>query len=257
MPEGAIVSVIPRPIYYSTVEHQTLEEYAKDYCNWFAKYDIFTRTNRFYSKTNPNSKWDWWTIGGRYRGRLIAKNYAETQPISGELSVFEKVGGKIRDVAGYDAILWGDIDLASMKKVAEEGRAEWINDIRVKSGLPLVDVELGIRADAKGHQLWRELPEPRPRGSEYTEWLAQNVPNGDLAKKVKEGQWDFPEIGDMTVDEWIRAAPPLASFAVLKDGKWAEIGWWGSENPDWDADYNKIIDTIRPDQWVVVVDCHI
>ena len=36
--------------------------------------DEYENELRFYDKTNPNSKWDWWVPGGRFSGALHDKN---------------------------------------------------------------------------------------------------------------------------------------------------------------------------------------
>ena len=57
----------------------------------------------------------------------------------------------------------------------------------------------------------------------------------------------------------------IATFAIIKDGKWyekGEMGWWGcvgneKEQDHWNEEFAKLFDAIPDDEIVTVVDCHI
>ena len=51
------------PEYY----YETLEEFADEY-HGYSKLDNEEVWGRY---TNPNSKWDWYSVGGRYTGRYL------------------------------------------------------------------------------------------------------------------------------------------------------------------------------------------
>jgi len=53
--------------------YETLDEFAEDWDGW-RKHEV---TGRFGRQTNPNSKWDWWTVGGRWNGGLETKDGQE------------------------------------------------------------------------------------------------------------------------------------------------------------------------------------
>ena len=134
-----------------------------DFNAWVTDYEglSFNSRGRVMRRTNPNAKWDWWVLGGRWRGMLVSK---AAQVVHGSPS-WTNAG---EEVEGVDAAKWSDVE------------------------------------------------------------------NKDLV-----------------------------TFAILKDGHWAErgkMGWWAcvsDANDNWEADSAKIRDTIRPEQWVAVVDCHI
>lgn len=50
---------------------KSIAEWAEDYGGWELRDD-----GRFYKHTNPNAKWDWWKIGGRWEGHLKLKSGA-------------------------------------------------------------------------------------------------------------------------------------------------------------------------------------
>lgn len=67
--------------------------------------------------TNPNRKWDWWLIGGRWRGSLYAKNGSET--LIGETGLF----GSQNTEDGVDGCEIENLDLDRMLAVARERHA--------------------------------------------------------------------------------------------------------------------------------------
>lgn len=78
-------------------------KYNDDNYNYIARY--FSENElRFYDKTNPNSKWDWWVPGGRFSGALHDKN----------------------DVNSFDCLIKKDINIdKSMQPFALIYEGEW------------------------------------------------------------------------------------------------------------------------------------
>lgn len=58
---------------YQLKIYDTLEQFAKDYCG--THFDEKTQSYGYYS--NPNAKWDWYSLGGRWTGRLKLKKGAK------------------------------------------------------------------------------------------------------------------------------------------------------------------------------------
>lgn len=60
--------------------------------------------------------------------------------------------------------------------------------------------------------------------------------------------------------DWTRVKP---SFAVVKDGHWAEKGRMGmfgvvdGEADDWPQTFKALVASVLPEHWVTVVDCHV
>jgi hypothetical protein len=70
---------------------------------------------------NPNSKWDWYSIGGRWTGALILKDDAEGR--LGVSGVFDNQPEHDADISTI-----GDVDWVAMNKLAKEKSAkEWDN----------------------------------------------------------------------------------------------------------------------------------
>lgn len=148
---------------------------------------------RIVKRTNPNKKWDWWVIGGRYSGRLL-------------------VNGRQVDHARF-----GDIDMDEMRAANRARRARSVEEAQAEV------------ADGKSEGIVRYL---------YGDHIF------DLDYIDRDQAW---------------------TFAALKDGKWlerGEMGWWGAVSneqapEDWDEAYRIVLASLRPDQHVWIVDCHI
>lgn len=195
----------------------------------------FIRDGRCYRKTNPNKKWDWWVVGGRWSGML------------------EPYG---------DSVRLGDMDIPAMQ------------DAEVAVKLPEYDVFQAIVAGR-----------PAPDWDTVRE---ETVAAGGTIEQAREKYWNDPVILDLkaaplfkerwdlnravkqmncTREKFIERTrkQTLQSFAVVKDGKWYErgdMGWWGvvideKDIDTWDDEFTKMIESLPPDTWLTVVDCHI
>ena len=210
-------------------------------------------------RTNPNNKWDYWRVGGRYRAKLQVKDGVASAVASEPSWEFE--GQPVPE--GFDSACVADIDFDKMKAVAVQSREEWVRVCLTKCGLSREAFGVGCSQQKESHAKWMELtpPEQRPRGTEYKQWLRE-VGYVNLADAM-EGNWEIPDIGTMTLDQWIAAAPPLSAFAVVKDGNWYEqgrMGWWAcvsDEDDQWDEKFNELVASLQPTQWITFLDCHI
>ena len=75
------------------------------------------------STYNPQSKWDWWTLGGRWTGFYSPKPNAERPTFTGSPGVF---GGPAED-GKVDCIARGDVDEAAMlaSNRRDDGAPPW------------------------------------------------------------------------------------------------------------------------------------
>lgn len=234
-----------------TSDVEDIEAWAKDYGGWFK------RDGRFFDRTNPNKKWDWWAVGGRYNGRLLT--VAGADGIKGE-------GGLMTPVkdTGFDAARRDQLDFVAMKRARESERQVWLDDVVAKAGLAPSEVDAAFLAVARYNAEWLNLPHPRPRGAEYYAWVRSRGPDGDLAARLSEPNFSLPEV-TTTAAEWVSAAPAITAFAVLKDGEWTErgsMGWWGmvaheKDSAEWEPTVSALVDTLPDECWITVVDCHI
>ena len=234
LPDGATEETMPQR-EFSAATGESLQDFAMDWGGWSMKDD-----GRFYDRTNPNKKWDWWSVGGRYSNRL-------------------RVNGEKSDQARV-----ADLELSAMKRANQGEREQWIGRCCSEAGITREELEIACREDGPAHDDWMALPEPKPRGEAYREWLTEQ--GGDRAILAKARRcWDIPNTGGKSFAEWIDGTSALSTFAVVKDGQWFErgnMGWWGvvfdEKDPDeWDRELDRLVGNLGPDQYVTFVDCHI
>lgn len=182
------------------------------------------------NRTNPNAKWDWWVIGGRYAGRILTK--------TGEL---------------HNEARKGDIDFDTMRqKAASTAEVDYDSAHRIIAG----------RIFTPWSQIQKEYEGRTDDGRAF--YHAQPVIQDWQANDAR--RWDDPE--DYLVDReaFIELArkKAFASFAVLHEGKWSErgeMGWFGCVADDkgdsWYEGFSALIDGLSDDTMLTFVDCHI
>jgi hypothetical protein len=253
LPAGAVESDIPADVArLHGIGYATLTECAKDY------FGAFEHGGRFFRRTNPNKKWDWWQIGGRYSGKLHVKGGA--MALTGDRSWTNKDEA----IAGVDAAQRGNLDLDAMKREQQDHRRERAEDCCTKAKRPMSDLDIACRIAPKAHAEWLTLPEPRPRGGDYASWIEAHGGEWQILAAFQRACWELPEPSpNQNLTEWIDAAPAISSWAVVMDNQWFEkgkMGWWCMSSDDkanWEDHFNDLFGLIRDDQWVAVVDCHI
>lgn len=213
---------------------------------------------RIIRRTNPNHKWDYWRVGGRYAGKFQIKGRiaAPRKDLSWE---WEREPD-IERPTGVDQCRKDALDFDAMKAAAVASRRKFWDECLAKSELTADELSLAIATANELHRQWLELPEPRPRGGDYHKWLGESgCPNADKLSRL----WDKPEIpAGMTAEDWINSAAALTGFAFLMDGKWAAEGDMGflacvsNENANWLNDFAALIEAVPNDYWLTVVDCH-
>lgn len=250
---------------------------------------------RCVDRTNPNAMWDWWVVGGRYGGRLAPGYDPELDPENLETCFLCLGTGKRDDAIGRshrsqnpeytcngcdgkgrsvkfpsqwknvgNIARWGALDLDDMKSAKVAERRASVEEMRQKAGLSADAFEAGLHAYRAANAVWRDLPEPRPRGHLFTEWL-KTQPSGDLAEAYHTVDlWGSIEPAEgQSISDWIDDAPALSAYAVVIDGQWCakgEMGWFGvshDEDEDWPTQLQTILAKIPADHYVAVVDCHI
>lgn len=227
VPDGMTVkSVAPCEVYGS------MREYMEDWHGYGD--DHIDENGRFGRWTNPNAKWDWWTVGGRWGGSLTTKG-----------------GSKVT------SWMWGDIDIAHMReKAEEEARTTFSRLMLVIGNNALPDSWEAVRDRNKDIDAARE---------EFNSNPAVAALSAD-----KDFSWDASEWIETArngIDAYVSERRDSATrfFAILKDGVWHERGKMGlfgfvsneKETARWNEEYASILESIKPKQFVTVVDCHI
>jgi hypothetical protein len=182
------------------------------------------------NRTNPNRKWDWYSLGGRWRGQLKLKTGKEV-----------------------DQARKGDVDFWLMRETAaQEAALEYDRFHAVLSG----------RECPK----WDEI---RERHGEDIDAARKEYNSHSVIKDMYDARfifiWDGPEEFLVSREEFMQAARnnAVSTFAVIKDGKWYErgqMGWFGfvsDEKDNWNEEFFKLLDGLPDDTLLSVYDCHI
>ena len=193
-------------------------------------------------RTNPNRKWDWWVLGGRWRGFFWVKPGATAA--LGALSSYERVYGEhSQPSVASDQARKGDIDWEAMRQdAAVEARKSYLDFTREGAGHAFL---YGVRMRPEVQARLDALPREEARATYQDLTLA-----------------DF-ETEEEYVARLVRRNG--ITFAVVKDGEWyerGEMGWWGAvsvevDEEEWDTQFRRMIDELPDDTLLSVVDCHV
>lgn len=197
----------------------TDEECYQYEAGWY-KEDMIDEEGNLLSTYNPNSKWDWYVIGGRFPGRLKSKNGEH-----GEGSAFRD---NPRADGEFDSARVGDIDFSM--DMDEYNRAIRFWEVVVEKQ-PLKEDEnkddfFNLYRDGYYEEYYKDK-------ETYAKVCASC---GTYAVVTPDGVWH--EKGQM--------------------GWWGMSSETGDESLDWDLHYKeRFIDTADPDWIMTIVDCHI
>lgn len=257
-PEGAEKVQVPLKEVYPTFEN-----YMTEYCGSRGRDEEMGRYGYW---ENPNAKWDWYQVGGRWAGMFLIKpeflsEYADKIPNYSwgwDAEAISQVAGENR----VDSALKKHIDFARMRAVAEKEAGEtWDKVHAVIDPLPPIvpwDVvrDERFKGDIEAARKFYHEQEPIVKLSEWN--VANKYPLGLLMK-----------IDALLVPREVyvlRAGEnELACFAFLHEGKWAErgnMGWFGltsnEKDPEtWSSIFVKFLESLPDNERLTCVDCHI
>ena len=240
-------------------DQETKDEYNNDvdaYASDYHGYKKDEETGKYGYWENPNAKWDWYQLGGRWAGFFKLKPGAKGT--EGRAGLFSKGA----EPGHADAVRKCDIDFEGMREEAEKEAGQKYDDV------------IAIVGDSVNEmQPWdyvRDVMFPEDRD------LARDFYNSQMApSKLKE--WNskneyklsFIDLENFqtTREEYTRKAGDAAfsSYAVIKDGVWyqkGEMGWWGmssneKEQGDWNNEISNLLADLPEDTLVSIYDCHI
>lgn len=206
----------------------------EDYADKYHGYKRDPNTGKFGYWENPNRKWDWYQVGGRWSGFLLLKT-----------------GERANDA------LKGEVDWEGMRKEAADEARETYR--KAMGETPL-------------RPLWESWDDVRERfGMNRIDEAREFYRSQEGIKAVKKNVDNpfFYRIDKLLVDEetyvGAKADAAIATYAFLKDGKWfqkGEMGWFGMSSDEMsEEDWNKLvwqqIQNLPDDMRITVVDCHI
>ena len=208
---------------------------------------------------NPNAKWDYYRLGGRYTGYFsVIKNPSET-PTVGNPGLL----GTPAEKGTGDAVRKRDIDFLGMVKEMEENAGKLYDEIISITGPALKTMHSWdyVRVSMFGGDI--EGARNFYNGQEAPKLLAAyNVENGYKYSFGVDLQ-DF----QVSKEEYCKRKgnSAFSTFAVIKDGVWYErgkMGWWAmvaneKDQRSWDEEVKELINLASDDTLISVYDCHI
>lgn len=217
------------------------------------------------STYNPLSKWDWWTIGGRWQSSLISA------PFAPEESLIQGAGTPPAKAAGGREYCDGGqvhaLDFEFMRAEAARKGLErydtWAALVE-KYGQPESWQELLSKVEMK--ELSIQVARQR-----YIDHPAIRAARGDFGKNDGIVGWSScPEDVFGTSREEFeqreRDRAVVGYALVTLEGNWAapgEMGWFGmsSDGPGeaeaFRVQANRYLNSLSADTWIVNIDCHI
>lgn len=210
-------------------EKELIKNYADDY-------GYIILDDGLYSTYNPNSKWDWYQIGGRFDGELMLTD-------EGRLNAVDKIKRKYCT----------DIDIKNLR--------EDFDYLRYVNSAPLKYIQ------------WFTPLSPIEK-EELRRWWEINVEKDELKDGEKKDEYffwnpDWYKRRYKDADTYIKTKEMITFFAVITpDGKWyapSNMGWWACTDGEpedelkWDLEfYNRFIKpNLDSDLICTIVDCHI
>lgn len=248
-------------VFHSKPEEELRAEY-ENHKVGYATYEQFLQDWHGYKLdggkwgrwTNPNAKWDWYVLGGRWTGYFKMKQLVYV--VVGESGVMTP-----RAKMGYgDAALKGDIDFDGMRdEEAKKAQDHYDYAMFFLSKYPENDQWDTVRKRVADIKEARRIYWDQLRCKEWSRMRQHD--------DFPFGYHTSPDDFLVSREEYIQNArnSAISTHAVIKDGKWYErgqMGWWAivsnekTEN-DWNVEFSKLIDDLPDDTLLSVYDCHI
>lgn len=242
---------------------QTLEEFAKD---WAGAEPIPGQLGRYGRLTNPNAKWDWWLVGGRWNGLLQMKDGREGRLGKPGLSDGRHAGEPGR----ASEALAGDVDWDGMR---QERLDKTLAKYRAfREALGNVD-EVALFPERAENETYDEEG-ARGDNARAAFRSKEDYCRAHLASRTEPAKdyWldTFKELSDLyylSEEEYAAQfkCDALTFGFVDTNGGWnqrGQMGWWGCVDEDratddYDETFWRFVESLPDDQRIFVIDCHI
>lgn len=208
---------------YISTYHERLnwtdEQLYEEKKRWYEE-DMIDDEGNLLSTYNPNSKWDWYVIGGRFSGMLKSKSGKH-----GEGSSFNR-----------NPRVWGEFDVAR------------VGDI---------DFSLDMNSYNKAIRWWEVVIEKQPLKVYENEKDFQSYYTEKYYKEYYRDKETYAKI--CASCSTYAVVTPDGKWHSKGDMFWWGISSeTGNESLDWDLHYKeRFIDTADPNWTMTIVDCHI
>lgn len=234
----------------------TFDEYVQ---SWHGREERDETMKRYGYWQNPNAKWDWYEVGGRWAGYFQLKNGRR----GGKGSQYNFTGRLEATGDKADICLKDAVDFEAMR-----------NEYEVRA-IKRYDLVWGAIEGTQEPEPWEhirekfkdDIDEARKQYHDQSRVKAfQELCNSEEGREIF-GFFASVEEYQVPREQYIQNARNNAAvpFAILKDGKWYEqgkMGWWGiatnEKDPEtWNSMVAKLMDDLPGDTILAACDCHI
>lgn len=186
---------------------------------WFDE-DMIDEDGNLWSTYNPNSKWDWYSIGGRFPGKLKAKDGKH-----GEGSAFNS-----------NPRVNGEFDSARVRDI---------------------DFSMDMEKYNKAIRYWEVVVEKQPLREDENPDDFHNWYRDGYYEEYYRDKETYAKIC-ASYNTYAVVTPDGKWYEKGQMGWWGMSSETGDESLDWDLHYKeRFLDTADPDWTLTIVDCHI
>lgn len=237
----------------------SFDELAQEYHN----YDKDPETGKYGYWDNPNAKWDWYQIGGRWSGML---------PV--------KVGAEGRERSWYNELLSDLPETADFCQVKDLNIEKMEQDIFKKIEEFWVDYQMWLEMKDMSHREINAKWGDDEKRRDLSYWFHDRLMKMGIAiprepmvdaegqrQKFSNPVFEYKNLQKQELYDEYRWFFEFSTFGVLDDEGWKEkgkMGWWGlssdstEDREAWSKSYfQTFIAHEDPETTIVVVDCHI
>lgn len=243
-------------------DHEAVVAWFKE--RWEEEYGFDEHGLYQVSTYNPNSKWDWYQLGGRWAGTFLLRS-----------------DRLIRGAAPID-FSWGWSEEEKAEKLASgnwtdqayKGDVDWVGTVDAAEARARTEYEKyeGVVAGLEVPPTWKAMLEKH--GTEHIDDARAEFDSYPWVRALRENQLD-PFMSDSHeywcvgegVEAFVRKARrnAILTFAVLKDSEWYErghMGWWGMvademSDEEWAERWHDLVMALPDDTLLSVYDVHI
>lgn len=218
-------------------------------------------------RTNPNAKWDWYQLGGRWSGYFKLKSGATG--IQGERSLIGVMSGQPQPQSTTaDQAFKKDIDFESMiNEAGLEAQSKYEQVMTAFGGtIPKLDYLWENIVDSSEGQ-FKDMTIDQKREFYHNQPAMKLLVEKRKNNKDLFGFWFNLKDYQVSKEEYVESArnSALSTFAVIKDGKWYEkgkMGWWAcvsneKDQKDWNKEFTALVSDLPEDTLLSIYDCHI
>lgn len=237
----------------------TFEEYVKEWHGREARDETY---NRYGYWQNPNAKWDWFEVGGRWAGFFKLK-----PGHTGGLGKQYNFGSILESKDRADIAFKKAIDFEFMRNEREKFAAERYDLVmEAIKGTPESESWEEVRSE---FDLEKSEEIEKARARYHAQPRVKAFREFSMSEKGRELVDFFTGVENYQIprEQYLANARNHAGvpFALVKDGIWYEqgrMGWWGNvsdeKDPEtWNSMVNKLMDELPDDTLLINVDCHI